>query len=712
MISWRSFTTSKVLPTFVGEIIATFSNSASNVRQDLVSERFSSSTFETPAKTRVEHFNFFVGAADISQTEVIQNSTFYKRTGLFGESFPPIVHTAPLATIRQESTKTESYELFYRTTKTISAYDDGNSEPLLGYIWTTTITGTGTDAKTTFDQVETKTTETVVDFKTREGKRTVITTTGSPFEVITYTAIDGDIEVVAHTIWEATNAVSFDSPQAEIPVTQLAFAPTRFTLLFSETYTKMLPVRDDSESTKGVTTVQTISENHKTTTRGFSNESYKGWYLSNETRTCENRTGFTVYTEFDDEGNAVEYTQYDGVNRFIPESYKINGGFTLESQTVVNSTQETFETYSGGNSETFQSSNNRTTGIRLNDEIAQRIKTFYVPNTVSEQTSTFSVSGDFLTVSSQDWPGLANRNIFPWTTIGDGARRYFYLPNNQTTIFSTTSQLVTFGHTYQITVGPIIDKGFTFFPNLGGKIKKVGQFFQKNITPQIKNNTATAIAFQHGPFEDHGLASPQLTFSTQNNHATVGAFMSDNAQNNWENNTFGFDFERGFISQGVVGAVPLYPTFSGIIRRDAEGWELCDSSEYTTVVGSRIGQNFTTTIEWQTLEGTSTKKSTSSGSFTIQSTTVATVRAQEITPTIAGGFATPNASRTVILSPGVVLTTTYDASGSGTGSTLLSTGTTFSSTATGPQPITISSFIPRVQGYGVYTQLLLDNGMP
>jgi hypothetical protein len=191
--------------------------------------------------------------------------------------------------------------------------------------------------------------------------------------------------------------------------------------------------------------------------------------------------------------------------------------------------------------------------------------------------------------------------------------------------------------------------------------------------------------------------------------------MSANAQHTWEDgNRFRFDYVRGSISQRIVGAIPLYPTFSGLIRFGADGWERCDTSEYTSVNGSRVGSEFSTTIEWQTVEGTSTKSSTSSGTFTVDSTMSAEfgVLKEQNTQTLAGGFQTPNAARTVLVSPGAMLTTTYDSSGSGSGSISLATGTTYKSAPTGPVPITLSSFLQRIQGYGVFTQRLIDDGMP
>jgi hypothetical protein len=198
--------------------------------------------------------------------------------------------------------------------------------------------------------------------------------------------------------------------------------------------------------------------------------------------------------------------------------------------------------------------------------------------------------------------------------------------------------------------------------------------------------------------------------------------MEANAQHTWEGGQNAFGNFTGIalasISQRVVGAAPLYPTFSGFIRHDEEGWELCDSTEYTTVRGSRVGSQFSTTIAWQTVEDTSTKNSTSSGEFTVKSASSAIVGVQigeqyilRKYP-IVGGFETPNAARTVFVSPGALATTTYDASGSGSGSTSLASGTSYKNSPTGPVPITLSSFLPRIQGYGIYTQALLDDGMP
>jgi hypothetical protein len=299
-------------------------------------------------------------------------------------------------------------------------------------------------------------------------------------------------------------------------------------------------------------------------------------------------------------------------------------------------------------------------------------------------------------------PGFVEKNAFPWRTFGDAAKRLFTI-NNPETSFLQTATIIVVPETTR-------DDQFVFQTQNSGTTrylsyeeKKIGEFYRKVTSLTLRNNTITMLAAS----QLAGLASPALTYETKNTHSTVGIFMTHNAEHTWEGLT-----AAGLISQSVVGAVPLYPTFTGLIFRDSDGWELCDTSDFTTVKGARVGDRFSTTIAWQTVEGTSTKNSTSSGEFTMGSTNSAEFGVRQGAQTIAGGFETPNAASTVIVTPGALLTTTYNAAGSGSGSTSLDTGTTYNSAPTGPQPITISSFLRRVQGYGVITQQLLDNGLP
>jgi hypothetical protein len=756
MISWRSFTTSKVLPTFVGESFTSGSTSYSRTQAPTIDgqnlfrgaatetsyESFTNnrtlSYRETRAGATAKQYAGFGGKIEnytetgeianeaelaISSEIVIQNSTIRGT----------VTNTSPLATVRQETTTTESFERRIRTTKTISAdegEDDGGNtynDPLIGYVWATTLVdSTNPNGETTqipsVTQVETRTTETVIDYRTTQFERTILTTTGGDVIFTTYTHPDGDVLLVENTIWESVpnvgpggyqwrSAVTANSPNSEMPITALAYAPSRFTVLYSE-FTETLPVRADSASTIPVTTRQTEKTGHETTRVGFGDDTYKEWFYSFETRTCENRTGFTVYTERDDEGNIVEYTDFDAVNRRVPVSFQLNAGSTFEEATQVNTTTTTFETFNGGQTTTIYSSRGNTTQTAETGEAAQRNRTYFVENTVSEQTTTFQISGQLLKNTWVSWRGLLDKNVLPWFSTGDAARRYYNLPNSQTTLVKTTSQLVTFAHSWDIVYNDQnVTEGLAGTRTQKWQNIKAGQFFTKRGIG-IQNLPAGA-ATQIQAAQLEGLASPALTYKTENTHSTVGVFMTANAQHAWEyGNIFGFDMKVGSISQNVVGAVPLYPTFSGLISRDSEGWELCDTSEYTTVRGSRVGSQFSTTIAWQTVEGTSTKNSTSSGEFTMGSTNSAEFGVRQEAQTIAGGFQTPHAARTVIVSPGALLTTTYDSAGSGSGETSFSTGTSFTTARVGPVPITLSSFIQRVQGYGVITQQLLDDGMP
>jgi hypothetical protein len=763
MISWRSFTTSKVLPTFVGESIITASESYRRTRASGFdyAGNFVNDGTETSSRSEINSpiLTYFAaqegatggiyelpdtyfgrpgpgapyeriseatndGEAQILSTVVTKNSTI--------ESHYGITRTSPLATIRQETTTTESFERRIRTTKTISA-DEGEdgggntyNDPLMGYVWATTLVdSTNPNGETTqipsVTQVETRTTETVIDYRTTQFERTILTTTGGDVIFTTYTHPDGDVLVVENTIWESAPnvdgeynwrlVVTADSPNSAVPLTAFAYAPSRFTISYSE-FTETLPVRADSASTIPVTTRQTEKTGHETTRVGYSNDTYKAWFNSFETRTCENRTGFTVYTERDDEGNIVEYTSFDAVNRRVPVSYQNNGQTTFEEPTQVNTTTTTFETFNGGQTTTIYSSRGNTTQTAETGEAAQRNRTYFVANTVSEEITTFQISGQLVKDTWVSWPGLSDKNILPWFSTGDGNRRFYNLPNSETTLVKTTSRLVTFGNSWDIVYDDQnVTQGIVGTKTQKWQNIKAGQFFTKRgVGIQILPDGA---ATQISADQLDGLASPALTYATGNTHSTVGVFMTANAQHTWEDgNIYGFDMEVGSISRNVVGAVPLYPTFSGLIRRDADGWELCDTSEYTTVRGSRVGSQFSTTIAWQTVEGTSTKNSTSSGEFTMGSTNSADFGVRQGAQTIDGGFQTPNAARTVIVPPGALLTTTYDSANSGSGSTLFSTGTSFTTTPVGLVPITLSSFIQRVQGYGAIELNLLDNGLP
>ncbi len=735
MIAWLSYTTSKVLPTFVGEIISTFSGSESSSRlgPGTVGRETESNSYYrvvkgtySPVLTSLAttywaeavfgtRTTIGGGAEYRTQlyTSVDRNSTTYSS---YEDS---TVSTSPLLTIRQQTTATESYEDYVRQTTTI---------PQLDYFWTVGIT----DNITNFFQDTKEIEKTVATYVITEKTRTIIIE-GEEVELLTYTALDGNVEVIAHTIYEALNAATFDSPTSNKPVTELSYLPTRFTHSFKELYIKTINVRDESLSTKSVTTTSTIISGHETTTSTWVEETFLSYYGSYETRSCSNRTGFTVYEEIDDEGNSYQYTVSDNVTRTTPVSYQMGFFTTTTSDTVVDTTTTTTETYYGESETTLYDRFGWWTGrYGAGGPKEIRTRTYYVENTESIETSTFFTTGGLLTVSSQDWPGLVDQDVFPWSTTGSGNKRFFHLPNDKTSFITNTSSNVDFEHTWfistQRTSTHKVDRiTFTYsqdeekgevkvpFPEKQDGAttfewgnKKIGSFFSKLGYSTSKINGAEIVRFAHQNFQGHGLANPSLDFITDNTHSTLGAFMSDNAQHTW-----GREIERGNIMPGVVGAVPLYPKFSGLIYKDLEGWELCDTAEYTTVNGSRIGESFTTTIVYKTVTGTITQNTTSSGSFTINSFVEARVGAEVVAGSIRGGFFTPNASNTIIVSAGaIILLTTYDGQSSGTGSTQYPTGTTYTDDLNGEVPITISSYIPIVQGYGVFTQSLLDDGMP
>lgn len=734
MISWRSYTTSKVLPTFDGEsgYSATYSWTATNPFREPdgtnkaglagstsykgVLTRNRSLTSQSWQSENVRSIRNSTGGIAVSEgkgalsaaTSVTENTTWTRRNEFFEDGTQerePTSVSSPLETRRQESTKTESYESGYRTTKTISAYeDDFGNRPIIGYIWTTTVTGDGTDAKTTFEQITAETTETVEDFKTREGQRTVVTTTGGDVLFKTYTAIDGNVEVVAHTIYElnSNTFAAIVNTDSEVAVTALAFAASQFTRSFSDAYIEELSFIVDRTDLTSTTTITTTGKTDVPTTRAKqTQETWKIWQQ--------------------------QYEQKRGCNperdlfKTTVESYpNIHFGTEIE-ETITNGTQTTFETFNGGATTTTVTCRFNFTALQIDATstaatgvFQQRPRTHTSTITFNEEITTFSVSGNVTKTSTATAPGFIENQNFPWRSYGEEARRLFFVPGEttlQTTTTASVSPITTMNDDLNITESqtftpfgqgiPVSVGSSTFTLSVNEVL--TGSFYRKagGITTHRNNATAIQAAQPNG-----GIANQNLNFTTQNTHETAGIFMSHNAEHTWESP------DARSISWGVIGAIPLYPTFSGLITEGSDGWELCDSSEYTTVVGSRVGQNFSTTIAWQTVEGTSTKNSTSSGLFTLNSTSSVPFGVQSVNPTIAGGFATPNASRTLIMSPGVVLMTTYDASGSGTLSSSYSTGTTEAVAPVGPVPVTISSFIFRAQGYGVFTQSLLDNGMP
>lgn len=743
MISWRSFTTSKVLPTFVGEsgTSVSYSYTATTPRKEPtgtneagLAGKESLKASATINRTQTKEIwasgetNSFwnstggvavsIGRGGLSSERSVTENTTWTRKNEYvpdgaGETrqATPSSASSPLATARQESTKTESYESGYRTTKTISAYEDeeGNEgEPLVGYKWTTTVTGAGTNAKTTFTEITAQTTETVEDYKTRQGQRTVVTTTGADVLFKTYTAIDGNVELIAHTIYEL-NAGTFAATvgaSAEMAVTALSFTQGRFTRSFAEYMEPLTFVVDRDAFTSKTTKTTTAKSGVDTTRVKFTQETWKQWFVS-----YEYQDGCDPQRE---------------IYRTTVYSSPYNHFKTEEEATQTNGSETTFETLSSFDTTTSLSKKFNFTGLRLDcttqvdtGNRKQITRTRTVTNTFEAETTTFSISGEVTRTSTANHPGYIDAWRFPWKSYGDGAKRLFTITNQATVFYETTIETVP-----ETTVN--IDANFevtaTYAPfgqgiptEAGSDTNaitiqdiKEGEFFRRVVGFSTRRNNATVIRAA----SLLGIADQNLSFQTTNNHSTVGILMTHNAQHTWAG--LEGQIEAGSISRGVVGAIPLYPTFSGVMSEGAGGWELCDSSEYTTVVGSRVGQNFSTTIAWQTIEGSSTINTTESGTFTLNSSSSVLFGVATGFSVVQpwGGFFTPNASRTVYISPGAVLLTTYDKNGFGTLSTSYSAGTTYQTAPVGPVPVTMSSFIQLGQGYGVFTQTLLDNGLP
>ena len=753
MISWRSYTTSKVLPTFVGargesgtytdsrsveivrkqrdlDVTSTIvyktcsdSYSTKNKNGYIFTPTFSEYSYGNTIiyKANDERFSIVSSERNYSgrrQTEVSENSTFQKTTYNDGDT-EEYTFSTPAQQFWQETTTTIDYARFIVTAISASAItvtwgdeDFGFYEyetPIMATLWTTSEStktlGIGTNTSTYStkypQKVWTETTGVVPQTTTNASTRKTTTYVNSSF--VTYTATDGDVAIIAHTIYEEldrdeANAAKFLT-LSDAPVTAFSFeTASQFTLSYLDEYKETLSVLDLSleKTTRSTFDYYTDIE---TTVTGYTSETCTVWGYSYETRNCA-------------DGQIVDCRRLTSrADTFI--STISSQGFqqtkTTTSFTGIGFLYETYYEF-GGVSPAYRQKNSMPELYTFTDSAF---------NQVTKEIPFFSLSGDLIAFSSQEWP-FVDANVFPWLKRGGGNARVIGYPNTKTTLISTASGVCYYEYSWNINRNDasstlIIGNSNRTEEAAGASVSAVkeGAFFikwdQNGSIPlgQIKTgSTALAIVYRHDKTAGFGLANPNLSFTTANTHSSVGAFMSDNAEHTWEGGN-----DMGSISKGVVVANNF--TFNGFIQRDSEGWQLCDASRITTVNGSRVGESFSTTISWKTVEGTSTKETTSSGSFTIKTATKANFEAEvDTAPTIAGGFASPNASRSVFVYPCFLLLTTYNASTSGTESIEYLNGTTYTTAPVGQVPITISSFIPRVQGYGVFTQGLIDDGMP
>lgn len=761
IIQWLSYTTSKVLPTFVGQSEITASASGKYTQQsgiDMMGLFHGAMTVSdvqsfTRNRTRTIMRWSWTGTQVLYSYDDAPGNTAnpippedrYIATGEtnFGEAMVQsetfvnqnstnkngTVETGGTFKIRQQTTERQPAE-------TINIRSTGISNVDVQY-WTTTRIEDGTTFKTIPELKDGQVQSTVNSFgeTVTEGIRVVDGVEEKTFT--TYTATDGDVILVAHTIyeihpqlngwWRHQLAVSLDSPTETQFVTDLSYiTSSRFTMSYSEEYTHTYPVRNDNLRTKGVTSRETHLEKNEpitteTTTVSYTSETYKQWQRSYplQTRRCPGFTGETVYEyeTYDDEGNAgVEYeTIYDGIIYKKPDYtfYPANFGYTIQGNTKVSTTKETFETEMGRSDTQTTTTVNYTTTIGVTDFTKPNVKvtkTFYVNNNISESTTAEVISGDLLTWSSQAQPGLVQFDeggdglTFPYTSTGDEYKKYYFKRNNSTTSFSETTILKVFQHTWNIEHDEspefmYLNAGYPL--NDGNKSawanKKLGNFYEKHIGFSEIHKIVSVI--RNDNFGTRfGVANANLSYNTANTHSTVGLMLTANPQHTWTMEADGL----AQISRGVVGAYPLTPTFRGIIDHDDDGWPVCDATGKTSVAGKRIGANFSTTIIYNVVQNSKTVQTTSSGSFTA-STSIqqecGEVSAHLWNSVVFGGFETPNAARKEFW-PGRVaaLITTWDASNSGTSSTYNSSMKTEEFTKVGPVACTLSSFIKIYQG--------------
>lgn len=732
MISWRSYTTSKLPPTFVGQEETTESWTRSNAnefRTETASESYKAtptgstragdqggtqnlySENEDGDRVVIGQDEYNLGGPYNHTTTVNKNTTFYWNRDPF---------SLPLQTVKQETTTEIPFTRQIRTTSTISAYEgfEGQQIPIEGYVWTLSTYETNRNGEnttlTTVSQITTETTLTVAGGKEVPSSY-LGTTTFQEQQFSTYDAPDGNVRVVAHTIYKPTalrgfglngstweSAVSMQQSGSDL-ITNLSLITEQFTVSYIAT-SESLPARADSDSTTAITTLQTLSENHATTTVGRSNETYPVWFLEINTRTCEERTGFTVYTEQDEEGEVLEYTVYDAVSQNTLQSFENNSVITFEEPTIVNTTTSTFETYVGKPTKTVTETG-YTTKIAGNDDAddEELTKSFYVQNTSSTETTTSYLSGFFLTTKTQSVLAFVDNQVFPYTSFSETNREIVNTTNADTEIVTSTSVTVSFGHSYSISFRS---------KSTNWQAKKIGQFYktgQARFTA-INDPYLNFVNFQ---IRREGVDDPNLNFDPPYGKTAFPRLLTANAQHTFGNpfNNFARDhfIDRGSFFPQFVGAIPLTPTFTGIASVGPDGWELCNSSEFTSITGRREGASFTTTAAAKSKDGTSTVVETSTGTFTAGTESNYPLILGDPLFTI-GGKMTPNASVTALFYPGAYLITTYSKGQSGTSSTLYSE--IFTSAFEAGEEVSRYQKISRVAGFGVKEMLLADFGDP
>jgi hypothetical protein len=333
-----------------------------------------------------------------------------------------------------------------------------------------------------------------------------------------------------------------------------------------------------------------------------------------------------------------------------------------------------------------------------------------ITSTESTSVPFFSVSGSLTKSERATLPDFAY-NIFPWSVSGERVGTLFQT-NDAWTLVTSSSQLITFENTWNTQTQTIVDMGVNGTYTYKSGRAKTGEFYRKQFAlvgdAGTRNNSTLVRAS-----EPDGVLDLNLTFDTKNTLSSLGLMVEGNYEYQWEEDFAG----RGFPN--ITVAIPLEPIFTRTLS-SSNNAPIPETSKHTTITGSRQGGSYTTAAGWQEVSADRTIKTTTSGSFSLKTTSSRPVGVFQRSNNddfgfrgfeAVGGFMTPNALHTIVFSPGLIFQTTFDASTSGTLSSFYETGTSQTFSDSGPVPITLFSRMRFVKGYGLYTQRLLDNGL-
>jgi hypothetical protein len=678
MISYRSYTTSKVARSFEPDQFGTtakFSSSISYTVTAGLGEATYSETIQEGGTTEATYepysSSFYatnsalnnIGASGSSKTIVTKNSTiaYYPDYTFTQNEIPPI-------TYYNETTENEQVEFYPRTTGsrevevlfwTTSLNEQNQPDFFLDYKQTTTQAGSVADSPAYYN-------------------RPRVIQSPLPLEALIYEDVNERVELVANTIYIATPQrgggwgwqypVSVNSPDEFQPINQAAYLnQTRFTEFYNENTFVWPYVKNADDSTITVTT--------KATTK-----------LGNTTQISANQSPYTTYFPIYQENECGGRLFYTKATFFEFEN------ITVQTQSEIPDTS--FETFFG-RATTTDVIFSRYTTTRSDDQNVEpgvRIKTFEINNSNSTiQTLTFAISNPLRQNKISVFGGI-HSNVLPWRIDGDkDERKIISEINPQSILFNSTGAEIQYKFTYEIIKSskdpdPVYARAESFTN------AKKGQYIERKYQAvEISSPNLTYLM----PRQNTAVlpqASELGFFPLQNTYTANPQILSANAQHR-------FTVDQGLAFPTALGAQPLQTSFTAVIDKDFSGFDICDPQQYSTLQGVRVADKISTTVSYR--QGSVV--TTSSGFFNLQTAEPIPYGLQQLAgQQTLGGMPFPNASHTIFVPIGAIQKTVGGLNGFSTAVEFYETGKIIQGGVPGLQPISVIAPISVAKGKGVF----------